>query len=292
MKQDTSLNEGCVLLLPRPSLAGCIFCATVYDTRHLTLRADERANYFPANPYCGINLFFEGRSLLFDGLEMEHGRAAPTPLPPAVFSGPQGQPRVSLDLGPVHVLWIGLYPDALQAMGGPQPAAYFDKSVDLAAALAPPLEGLFIDALKLGSAAAAFEQIQNALDPMWQAGRPQATLASRRITDWTRHLAMRAATTGAGRSIRQAERRFKTWSGQTQRELATLARSEEIFRQMMTRIGIEHEDWARLAYDAGYADQSHLVRQTKQATGFSPADLRRRIRTERPFWVYRLMGEL
>jgi len=58
------------------------------------------------------------------------------------------------------------------------------------------------------------------------------------------------------------------------------------------RIADDHEDWARLALDTGYSDQSHLVRQTKRATGFTPADLRQRIRTERPFWVYRLMGQL
>jgi AraC-like DNA-binding protein len=199
---------------------------------------------------------------------------------------------VSIDPGPVYVLWIGLYPDALHAVGGPRPETYFDNSVEISAALAPGLASVFIDASKLGSAEAAFEQIQNAIDPIWQARRPDAAVASRHIADWTRYLAMRAATTGAGRSVRQIERRFKNWAGQTQRELATLARSEKIFRQTMTRIADEHEDWARLAHDTGYADQSHLVRQTKRATGFTPADLRQRIRTERPFWVYRLMGQL
>jgi AraC-like DNA-binding protein len=298
MKQNVSLDhDGCSLLLPRPSLAGCIFCAMVRDTRHLALNPKERVTYYPANPYSGINLFFEGCSSLF----IEMGTSSKPgfdrggvlkPLPAVVFSGPQGQPRVSVDSGPVYVLWIGLYPDALHAIGGPRPVTYFDNSVDISAALAPRLASVFVDALKLDSAEAAFEQLQNAIDPMWQAGRPDAAMASKHIADWTRYLAMRAATTGAGRSIRQIERRFKNSAGQTQRELATLARSEEIFRQTMMRIADDHEDWARLALDTGYSDQSHLVRQTKRATGFTPADLRQRIRTERPFWVYRLMGQL
>lgn len=269
----------------------------VRDTRHLALSPTERVNYFPANPYSGINLFFEGCSSLVDEIgtsgKSDFNRpGALEPLPAAVFSGPQGVPRVSVDPGPVYVLWIGLYPDALHAIGGPEPAAYFDNSVDVSAALTPSLASTFIGALELGGAEAAFEQIQNAIEPVWRARRPDAALASRHIADWTRYLAMRAATTGAGRSVRQIERRFKTWAGQTQRELAKLARSEETFRQTMMRLDNEHEDWARLALETGYSDQSHLVRQTKRATGFTPADLRQRIRTEQPFWVYRLMGLL
>jgi AraC-like DNA-binding protein len=43
-----------------------------------------------------------------------------------------------------------------------------------------------------------------------------------------------------------------------------------------------------LAADTDYADQSHLCRETRRMTGFSPDDLRRRIGSEEAFWAYRL----
>jgi len=48
---------------------------------------------------------------------------------------------------------------------------------------------------------------------------------------------------------------------------------------------------AELAAEAGFADQSHLGRALKRATGFSPVSLNRKIATEEPFWCYRLLGE-
>lgn len=290
MNGRLSLNDdGCAILLPRSSLASCIFCAMVSDTRSLELSPENRVNYFPTNPFAGINLFFEGSGALIDDLG-DGGQIAK--LPTIVFSGPQRQPRVSMNPGPVYDLWIGFYPEALHAIGGPSPEMYFDKSVDALTALAPHLARVLVGGLKLGRAEAAFEQLQDAIEPMWLAKSPDTGTISRRVADWARHLAMRAATTRSGRSVRQIERRFKSWTGQTQRELAMLQRSEELFRHMMARIDNDHEDWARLALDTGFSDQSHLVRQAKRATGFSPADLRKRIRTERPFWVYRLIGQL
>jgi AraC-like DNA-binding protein len=42
------------------------------------------------------------------------------------------------------------------------------------------------------------------------------------------------------------------------------------------------------ALDAGYADQSHLVRECKAQTGRTPTQLARDVQTEEADWVYRL----
>lgn len=49
-------------------------------------------------------------------------------------------------------------------------------------------------------------------------------------------------------------------------------------------------DWSEIANNTGYADQSHLCRQTLRITGFPPEELRRRIFHDESFWVYRLWG--
>jgi AraC-like DNA-binding protein len=47
-----------------------------------------------------------------------------------------------------------------------------------------------------------------------------------------------------------------------------------------------------LAAEAGYADQLHFGREVRRTTGFSPAQLRHRAKTEQAFWFYRLIGDL
>jgi AraC-like DNA-binding protein len=49
-------------------------------------------------------------------------------------------------------------------------------------------------------------------------------------------------------------------------------------------------NWTDLASDTGFADQSHLCRQTRRITGFAPDALRRGIASDESFWVYRLWG--
>ena len=49
-------------------------------------------------------------------------------------------------------------------------------------------------------------------------------------------------------------------------------------------------NWSDVASSSGYADQSHLCRQSRRVTGFPPAELRRRIFADESFWAYRLWG--
>ena len=49
-------------------------------------------------------------------------------------------------------------------------------------------------------------------------------------------------------------------------------------------------NWGELADLTGFSDQSHLCRQTRRVTGFTPAELRRRLAEDEGFWIYRLWG--
>jgi len=108
-----------------------------------------------------------------------------------------------------------------------------------------------------------------------------------RLHDWARALAMRAAVSGVGRSLRQAERRVKGWTGLPMRELRGMGRAEQAFFRTVTD-GEGAVNWADIAADTGYADQSHLSRETRRITGFPPGELRRRIVEDESFWVYRI----
>jgi len=46
-------------------------------------------------------------------------------------------------------------------------------------------------------------------------------------------------------------------------------------------------NWANIAAEAGYADQSHFCRELRRHTGFSPQQLWRLVPQEEDLWVYK-----
>ena len=190
----------------------------------------------------------------------------------------------------MHVLSLVLMPDALQLLTGLEPAALVNRVVDGRALLPPEWSALFAALSTLPTAEVRVQHLQDFLDPRWQAVRPKQALQGHRYTDWAQGLALRAVQSSAGRSLRQVERRIKSWAGQPMRELQSLGRIEQAFFAVSRTTDSERVRWADVAADTGYADQSHLTRATRRVTGFAPEELRRRIRDEEPFWLYRLWG--
>ncbi|HYE71356.1 MAG TPA: helix-turn-helix domain-containing protein, partial [Aquabacterium sp.] len=185
-----------------------------------------------------------------------------------------------------------LMPDALQLLTGLEPAALVNRVADARTLLPPDWQAMFDGLAALPTEEARVQQLQDFLDPRWQAVRPKPALQGHRYLDWAQGLALRAAQSSAGRSLRQVERRIKAWAGLPMRELQSLGRIERAFFAVAAA---KDQDgrvrWADVAADTGYADQSHLSRATRRATGFAPEELRRRIREEEPFWLYRLWGK-
>jgi AraC-like DNA-binding protein len=96
---------------------------------------------------------------------------------------------------------------------------------------------------------------------------------------------------GKGCSARQFERRFKQWLGLPHRELFAMGRAERAFFEALAQEGGQEDiDWPDVAAAAGYADQSHMIRQARRITGFTPAALFKRVKAEPAFWTYRLWG--
>jgi AraC-like DNA-binding protein len=105
-------------------------------------------------------------------------------------------------------------------------------------------------------------------------------------------LALRAASTGWGRSLRQSERRIKQWTGWSLRKLQGSVRGEAVFFAVMEAMLEERLDWTQIALDNGFSDQSHFIRETRRITGFSPEVLRHGLIHEEAFWVYRAWAQL
>jgi AraC-like DNA-binding protein len=278
------------LWLPQPSLSACVRAIVARSTVGVGRHWPEswRYNHFPASPLCGISWFVAGHSEVIDaGWPAEPGSPGQR-LPQVYFGGPLTRPLVSRNSIEGHALMLMLLPDAVKALTGLNPADWLNRCEPLPAVLAAPWQALSDSVLAAADDDTRVTLIEDFLVPRWQAARPlSAPTGLLRLQDWAQALALRAATSGAGRSLRQAERRIKGWTGLPMRELRGLGRAEQAFFRTLEQFD-EPARWAEVAADAGYADQSHLCRETRRVTGFSPAELRSRIAEDESFWIYRI----
>jgi AraC-like DNA-binding protein len=288
---STAVNR---LWTPRLSLSACTRGVMLRDTRGFALNAAQRLSYYPASPLCAIHCVFAGQAEMLRGPFPERPASLDDPREPLptglVLVGPFNRPTVCWNPGPVHVLTLVLMPDALQLLTGLDPASLINRVVDARPVLPEDWQAMFDSLAAFPDEEARVQQLQDFLDPRWQAVRPKQALHGHRYQDWAQGLALRAAQSSAGRSLRQVERRIKAWAGQPMRELQSLGRIEQAFFAASKTPDEGRVRWADVAADTGYADQSHLSRASRRVTGFAPEELRRRIRDEEPFWLYRLWG--
>ena len=143
---------------------------------------------------------------------------------------------------------------------------------------------------RVGWDAQRLQALEHFLEPRWQLCRPSQSVVTKRYSDWVAYLAQRAAVSAPGRSLRQLERRIKHWSGLPMRELRVMGRSEEAFfaTAALATQNPSKLDWAQIAADTGYSDQSHMIRTTRRITGFTPEALGKGIQHQESFWAYRL----
>ncbi|MBL8460141.1 MAG: helix-turn-helix transcriptional regulator [Zoogloea sp.] len=279
------------LWLPRAALSSCVRAVISRDTRGVSLDEPARYNHFPASPVCSLLWYFSGEAEVLEA----HHPAAPDspcrPLPHRIsFCGPFNRPVISRNPGPMHAMMLLLLPDALAQLTGIDPGAFLNRMVPAEEVLDASWMAMCRAVDAAPDDEARLTLIEAFLHPLWQEARPDATSPVRVFSDWSQSLAMRASTSGWGRSLRQVERRIKQWTGQPLRELRGLGRSEQAFFDAVLAGRSGEVNWSDVASSSGYADQSHLSRQTRRITGFPPAELRRRIFADESFWAYRLWG--
>lgn len=274
---------------PRPSLSACLRGVMSRNTLGVALTDVQRFNHFPATPLCNITWWFAGCSELLEAGAVASLNSPRTPLPTGcLFGGPHSRPSTSWNPGPVHAMTLLLQPDALHQLIGIDPRQWVDCMVEVAQVLPPAWLTLCEAVQTAADDDTRVQLIEDFLDPLWQAARPHQVLNTQRYHDWAESLALRAATSGIGRSLRQVERRIKQWTGQPLRGLRGLGRAEQAFFEAMAAQEQGHLNWTDVAADSGYADQSHLCRETRRVTGFAPEALRQRLAEDEGFWSYRL----
>ncbi len=192
-----------------------------------------------------------------------------------------------------------LYPDAFWALTGLEPKTLSDQIVDASSVLPPALLTVFQRLNESGDVHHRVPRFMDDLMQIWQqrARSPREHTQSsdewgQNMAPWMEALALRAAATGWGRSLRQSERRIKQWTGWSLRKLQGSARGEAAFFAVVEAMLEERVDWTQIALDNGFSDQSHFIRETRRITGFSPEALRHGFNTGEAFWVYRAWAQL
>ena len=279
------MNDGARLWLPPLSLAGCVRAGFLRDTRGLVLQGEELDTYYPASPLVGLTWTLAGSA---------EWLATPGFVPPVQgfqvwplsLSGPISGPT-HLRVAPtgVHGLMLLFLPDAFRALTGIDAGELANDCIDATTRLPADWLTWASTLAEAPDDEARLAAIEAFLAPRWQPLAAQEG-PGQRYSQWLEALVVRAAGSATGRSLRQFERRIKAWAGLPMRELRAVSRGEQAFLAAVA--SAESPSWAQLAIDADYADQSHLCRETRRLTGFSPEDLRQRMRHELAFWPYRL----
>jgi hypothetical protein len=271
-----------------------VFCTIVRDTRGVALDHSQRFNFFPAAPVCSVAWVLAGDCHLIDGPEQMQRPWTGAKLPSLAVFGPQLGPLISWNPGETYAITMSLYPDAFAAMTGLDLSQFAGRMAPAAEVLPLPfLEACrdFLDDVGREGVEKGCSILEDRIEMIWAGTRPAGSKPTRRIKDWSRSLASRAALTDLGRSTRQIARRIKSWTGVSQRDLQGLGHSEQLYAILHEAIEEGDVDWAGLAAASGFADQAHMIRQLRRHTGFTPEQLRQSTRTHEAFWGYRLLGE-
>lgn len=229
--------------LPPWGLSACIRAVLARNTQGLRLSEAQRHSHYPVTPLCAINVLFSGSAEWAGPAGQGLADAPRQRLPTLTVSGPQTQPLTVMYGPQTHGVMLVVYPDAWQALTGMAVTRLVDQVVDARDVL--PADVLLAcerlqqpcsdDARVQGFFAELLPLWQRGVDPSAATGGLLTPSKPSQLGPWTQALALRAAATGWGRSLRQSERRIKQWTGWSMRRLQVSARSEAVFSRSWKR---------------------------------------------------------
>jgi AraC-like DNA-binding protein len=259
-----------------------VFAFLVRDTRGCALEAHEQLNRFPAHTYCAINWMLEGESVLIE----RGGEGCADVLPRHMVHGCQSRPVVSRNRGDRHSFCAVFYPDAFHALFGVDLARIHDVHVDAPTVL-PPHGMRLVHAVADADSDDERRRIIHAF--------LAAHATSLDTSPWMRlrrmgvNVGLHVAGSLLGVGPRQVQRLARREGGMNVPGLSRLWRSERSLRLVRETLERgEAVNWAAHAAELGYADQSHLVRECKEASGRTPAQIAQQARHDEADWFYRL----
>lgn len=249
--------------IPHPGLQDFVQCIMIVHAE-----VDPRAGpvLCPYPPTPQNSLFF----YINDPIKVRQEGEEPFVLQPrSVVVGPQLS-RVTLDINKSHkAVRVGFHPGGLHRLLGCSMAGMIDGSYDAADVFGPGMRELNQQLQEAPHFDAIRDRVEQFLLQKVQALRG-ALPFDRAMLELVRmqgNLPIEQVASLACLSLRQFERVSKERIGVPPKLFARLTRFSKAYR---LREAFPRWSWTRIAYECGYFDQMHLIRDFKQFAGTAP----------------------
>jgi AraC-like DNA-binding protein len=197
------------------------------------------------------------------------------PLPSPCVMGLLNKPALLTSKKSLEIIGIRCFPwtvfDLLGLQPGKDGVHIFEHSV---AGLQPALHKLIDDGKIIEAVAEVTKYFLNTRQPAIDSTLLKAGDAMSRANG-TMQVSQVAAAAHA--TVRTLERKFKQSSGYSVKDVSGLMRFEQVRNQLWL---YPDSNIAGLAFELGYADQSHLSREFKRYSGTTPAAFARRAKKQ------------
>jgi AraC-like DNA-binding protein len=223
-------------------------------------RGEMTRRVIPARPNCFIQILLEGHHWLYDLETREHREAPQTGL-----FGPLTHYRYDMEVtGALRTFSVRLQPAAAGSLFGVDPVGLVDNFV--------PLDlphGLLATLKSAPTWEAMVEPVECWLQSLAKDHPADDSVAreATRLRLMRGMVPIQELADASGLSLRHFQRRFRALTGLNPKHYARICR----IGHAVHRKELEPEaSWTALAHEAGYADQSHFIRDFKALTGTLP----------------------
>lgn len=219
----------------------------------------------PVRPNCFVQIILEGEHQMIDVVGGER-----VPAPRVGLFGPLSHYRYDLDIkGAFRTFSARFQPAAAGVLFGTDPAALVNRVMAIGL---PP--GLLEDLQKApdwGTMARLADEWLSGLVPPG-AVEDGVARAARLLREAQGQRSVNALCDETGLSMRHFQRRFRQLTGQNPKHYARICRVSHAVHLKELSPDLS---WTAVALEAGYADQSHFIRDFKGLTGILPRDFLR-----------------
>ena len=245
--------------------------------------------FHPAQPLCVLLWQWSGR---FDWQPVDREGIPERLHTPVsghlVVRGPMSTPWRTIAEGAPEQLWVWLYPDGLERALGIRPGSLRDDwepwhPSPTNRRQSEACAGIFAEGWTPATGGRLAELLGETDLQLVPNSRPPS------LTAWRRRLQGLLHQTLSKCGLRTAHRRHRRLCGMTAQELDRLAKVDAALQKLLGGPTPLKGQLGRVASECGFCDQSYLIRSVRQATGWSPTELRKGVAGNASFWPYRAL---
>jgi AraC-like DNA-binding protein len=249
-----------------------------------------RLNRCPPLAFCSLTFIFQGRvQCAPPGVLATAPDAGFVTAPDCFVSGINHLPFHTFDLTTVDALSVAFYPPAFCSMLNVSADSLVHKLISAQEIFGEDIAGLYDELARIEDDAQRLSVLYTYLERHWQQFEGRQQLPYNKLNRLIARTRVHALTFLFQVRERTLERIFHKQYGASPSKLKRIGRAREAFFAARKRqVAGQPINFAAIAAELGYSDQSHLNKETVAATGHAPGELARLVENDESFWIYRL----